>query len=49
MKVELKKVSQAGNNAVAEMFFDGIRVATIHCTPRELIELEKLTNATIRQ
>jgi hypothetical protein len=38
MKVTLKKVAQAGNNTVAEMYFNEIRVSEIHCTPREYEE-----------
>lgn len=42
MKIELKVVSQAGNNLMAEMFFDGIRVTPqgIHCTPAEFEEFK---------
>jgi hypothetical protein len=38
MKIEIKKVSQAGNNVYADMYFDGIRVTPhgIHCSPAEL-------------
>lgn len=36
MKIELKNTTQAGNNLATSMFFDGVRVAEIHCTPKEL-------------
>jgi len=48
VKIETKLVSQAGNNAVLELYFDGIRVGTLHCTPREVIELETKLMSTRR-
>lgn len=35
MKIEFKNTTQAGNNLATSMFFDGVRVAEIHCTPKE--------------
>lgn len=35
MIIEFKNTTVAGANLRTEMFFNGIRVAEMHCTPRE--------------
>lgn len=35
MLIEVKNLTIAGNNARAEMFFDGVRASEIQCTPAE--------------
>jgi hypothetical protein len=35
MTIEFRNTTQVNNNLRTEMFFDGIRVAEIHCTPHE--------------
>lgn len=35
MIIEFRKVSKAGNNLAASMFFDGRLVADVQCSPTE--------------
>ncbi len=42
MNIEFRKVKRVGNNCVADMFFDGYKVAEIHCMPSEFTILTTL-------
>lgn len=42
MKIAFKNSTRAGNNYRTELFFDEVRVAEIHCTPKEFTEFFKL-------
>ena len=35
MDIEFRNTSFSGSNLRTEMFFNGVRVAELHCTPRE--------------
>jgi len=35
VKIQVKNLTIAGNNARAEMYFDGIRVCELHTSPAE--------------
>lgn len=42
MKIEFRSTTRMGNNLRTEMFFDGLRVSEIQCTPFEFTNFYQL-------
>jgi len=45
MKISFMNTTQAGNNLHTYMYFNGLRVGEIHCTPVEFTEFTQLLHA----